>query len=50
LADDPETRAELSAAHHIPSDRRLITAWRVGVPPADAKVRRERLPAAQLIV
>ena len=50
LADDQETAAELSRRYAIPPDRRLITAWRVGRLPADAKVVRERLPPASLIV
>jgi hypothetical protein len=50
LADDPATAAELSGRYAIAQDRRLITAWRVGLPPADAKVVRERLPPASLIV
>lgn len=49
LADDPQTAAELKTRHHIADDRRLITAWRVGMLPAGATLRRERLPAHALI-
>lgn len=49
LADDPEVAAELVKEHAISADRRLVTAWRVGPLPAEAQVRRERLPAAALI-
>lgn len=49
LADDPDIAAELAARHAIATDRRLITAWRVGPLPTGATVRRERLPAEQLV-
>ncbi|HTM77579.1 MAG TPA: hypothetical protein VL133_08130 [Devosia sp.] len=49
LADGPEATAELKARYGIAEDRRLITAWRTGMLPAGAMVRRERLPAAALI-
>lgn len=50
LADDAETSAELAQRYRIPSDRRLITAWRTGPLPADADPQRERLPAISLVV
>lgn len=50
LADDADAAAELVSRHAIGVDRRLITAWRVGPLPPGAPVRRERLPAAALIV
>ena len=49
LADDPGAAAELKARYRIPTDRRLITAWRTGMLPAGATIVRERLPAHALI-
>ena len=49
LADDPQTASEIQARYRVAADRRLITAWRVGMLPAGATVRRERLPAEALI-
>lgn len=49
LADNPQSAAELKARFGIGDDRRPITAWRVGMLPAGAVVRRERLPAHALI-
>jgi len=50
LADDPRTAAEIKTLHGIPDGRRLITAWRTGIVPADRPTpRRERLPAETLI-
>ena len=49
LADDPASAAELTARYKLAAGRRLITAWRTGIPPAGATSRRERLPAAALV-
>lgn len=49
LADDPQSAAELCARYDVPDQRRLISAWRVGVLPPDARPKRERLPAGSLI-
>jgi hypothetical protein len=50
LGDDPDAAAELAKRYQVPSNRRIITAWRTGPLPAGATVRRERLPASALIV
>jgi hypothetical protein len=48
LADDPETRAIIADEFRLPSDRRLITTFRLGVGPV-AGPARARLPSDQLI-
>jgi hypothetical protein len=50
LADDADAAAELGAHYGLADDRRLITAWRVGLVPPGQSLRRERLPAAALII
>lgn len=49
LADDGQTATEIQARYRVSADRRLITAWRVGMLPGGATLRRERLPAQALI-
>lgn len=49
LGDDPEAAAELAKRYGIPSDRRIITAWRTGPIFADTRLKRERLPATTLV-
>jgi len=49
LADDHDAAAELGARYGLADDRRLITAWRVGLVPPGQSLKRERLPAAALI-
>jgi hypothetical protein len=49
LADDHDTATELMARYGVADDRRLITAWRTGMVPPGASLRRERLPAQALI-
>ena len=48
LVDDPAGAAALAARFAIPSDRRLLAAWRVGVANGPAP-RRARLPVEALI-
>jgi nitroreductase len=47
LADDPQIRAIVADAFGLASDRRLITAFRLGVGPLRAPVR-ARLPVSEL--
>jgi hypothetical protein len=49
LADDEQVASEIRERYRVSNDRRLITAWRVGMLPPGATPRRERLPAAALI-
>lgn len=50
LADDPEVRQRVQADFGIGSDRRLITAFRLGVAPARNLSPKPRLPLETLIV
>lgn len=49
LGDDLEAAREMATCYDIPSDRRIITAWRTGPLPARARLKRERLPASALV-
>ncbi len=50
LADDASTRAIIAREFQLPSDRRLITAFRVGVAPSRDLPPKPRLPATALLV
>ncbi len=50
LADDGAASAQIKAAHRIGSERRLITAFRVGRAPPRRLSPKPRLPAAQLVL
>jgi hypothetical protein len=50
LADDKPTRAIIAREFHLPSSRRLITAFRVGVAPVRLPTPKPRLPAKALLV
>lgn len=50
LADDVEARARVQADFGIGDDRRLITAFRLGVAPARDLTPKPRLPLDTLIV
>ncbi len=50
LADDPETRAIIAREFDVPRDRRLITAFRVGIAPSRSLEPKPRLSAATLLV
>jgi len=49
LGDDAEAAAEMSRRYGIHSDRRIITAWRCGPLPPNARPMRERLPVERLL-
>jgi nitroreductase len=50
LADDPQACAVLADRHTWAEDRRLVTAFRLGRPPARAQGPKPRLPSDQLMV
>ena len=50
LADDPQAREAIRRAFDVPDGRRLITAFRLGVPPKVLKDPKPRLPLQTLIV
>lgn len=50
LADDEPTRAIIADAFQLPADRRLITAFRIGLAPSRILPPKPRLPAAALLV
>lgn len=50
LADDAETRAIIAREFGIPADRRLITAFRLGVAPKRNLNPKPRLPVSALLV
>ena len=50
LADDAPTRAIIADEFQIGGDRRLITAFRIGVAPTRALLPKPRLPAEALLV
>ena len=50
LADDEPTRATIAREFQIPADRRLITAFRLGVAPSRGLSPKPRLPVASLMV
>jgi hypothetical protein len=50
LADDPKARAIITREFNVPAERRLITAFRIGVAPLGNRSPKPRLPISSLIV
>ncbi|HEY2068415.1 MAG TPA: hypothetical protein VGG48_02575 [Rhizomicrobium sp.] len=50
LADDAEALATITREFHMPENRRLITAFRLGVAPEQKQHPKARLPVSKLVV